>query len=408
MTCRAPTSAPTCAGGQPTGQQMSYDTEGRLSAWQNAPSNPSSTVIYLYDGEGHRVEQQTTQSGTTTTTVYVGNLEEVTTTGSTTTTTTYYGKLALAVNGVLSYLVSDELGSISEALDTSGNVQASQLFGPYGQVRYSSGTMPGSYGFTGQHTDSSTGLDYFNARYYDPAAGTFTSADTVLAGLNRYGYVAGNPETLTDPSGHRPADPPPAPDPLCLAVPWLCAAVIVATGIWAVCQVVECFPAGQETCQVNCPKPEPVPTPTPTPTPTPPPVLDLNGNTQFWQDIWSLKGREWWSSHDRHNQAPDQTVQDQLIDPTQQQPEPGTDLGGRRVNPLNPPPEAEALPDRTKDRSLGNKQGDPTECVLEAGGQTIHLKVEAAGQVITHLQVRVDFGTTEARLRPTIIAKLTQ
>ena len=34
-------------------------------------------------------------------------------------------------------------------------------------------------------------------------AGQFTSADTVNDGLNRYGYVRGNPTTATDPSGHR-------------------------------------------------------------------------------------------------------------------------------------------------------------------------------------------------------------
>jgi RHS repeat-associated protein len=62
--------------------------------------------------------------------------------------------------------------------------------------------MPGSYGFTGQRADSATGLDYYNARYYDPVAGQFTSADSVQDGLNRYAYVAGNPETRTDPSGH--------------------------------------------------------------------------------------------------------------------------------------------------------------------------------------------------------------
>jgi RHS repeat-associated protein len=68
--------------------------------------------------------------------------------------------------------------------------------------------MPTDYGFTGQHSDAATGLDYYNARYYDPLAGQFTSADPVLPdggfgilGLSRYAYVEGNPETLTDPSG---------------------------------------------------------------------------------------------------------------------------------------------------------------------------------------------------------------
>jgi RHS repeat-associated protein len=173
------------------------------------PSSPTSTAAYLYDGEGNRVEQQTTQGGTTTTTIYVGGLEEITATG-TTTTTTYYGGLALAVNGVLSYLVADGVGSLTEAVDTNGNVEASQLYAPYGRLRYSSGTMPTSYGFTGQRQDALTGLDYFNARYYDPQAGQFISADTVLPGggydpwgLSRYAYVAGNPVVFTDPSGHR-------------------------------------------------------------------------------------------------------------------------------------------------------------------------------------------------------------
>ena len=62
--------------------------------------------------------------------------------------------------------------------------------------------MPTDYGFTGQRADSATGLDYYGARYYDPTLGQFTSADTVLDGLNRYAYVGGNPISHTDPSGH--------------------------------------------------------------------------------------------------------------------------------------------------------------------------------------------------------------
>jgi RHS repeat-associated protein len=89
-------------------------------------------------------------------------------------------------------------------------VTAAQLYGPYGGVRYSSGTMPTAKGFTGQRADASTsGLDYYNARYYDPAIGQFASADTTIPGggydpwgLSRYAYVEGNPLIRTDPTGH--------------------------------------------------------------------------------------------------------------------------------------------------------------------------------------------------------------
>ena len=141
-----------------------------------------------------------------------GNVEEVTPTGA---LTKYYtaGGLTLGLNTApdasgLSYLVSDGLGSVSEALAPSGLMTAGQLYSPYGAVRYTTvGTLPTNRGFTGQYADtSSDGLDYYGARYYDPLLGQFTSADTVADGtdgLNRYGYVKGNPETFTDPTGHR-------------------------------------------------------------------------------------------------------------------------------------------------------------------------------------------------------------
>jgi RHS repeat-associated protein len=110
--------------------------------------------------------------------------------------------VALAVNRVVSYLGNDHLGNATVALSSTGNVQASQLYAPYGTVRYVSGTMPCSYGFTGQHSDGATGLDDYNARYYDPLAGQFISADTWLAGLDRYAYVWDSPVVHVDPSGH--------------------------------------------------------------------------------------------------------------------------------------------------------------------------------------------------------------
>jgi RHS repeat-associated protein len=205
MICRAPSSSQTCAGGTPTGQTLSYDVLRRLTTWaSDSTGSPSSSAVYAYDGSGQRVYQSVTSGGTTTNTTYVGGYMEVSVTGSTTSTTKYYSAgVASVVNkdGVLSYLVSDGLSSTSEALDAAGNVMFEQLYEPFGSVRYTSGAAPTAKGFTGQRSDPS-GLAYYNARYYDPTVGQFTSADSVPDGWNRFGYVHGNPTTYTDPSGH--------------------------------------------------------------------------------------------------------------------------------------------------------------------------------------------------------------
>ena len=57
-------------------------------------------------------------------------------------------------------------------------MKSNQLFGPYGNTRYNAGSLNTAKGFIGQYNDG-TGLDYFNARYYDPIVGVFLSADTV-------------------------------------------------------------------------------------------------------------------------------------------------------------------------------------------------------------------------------------
>ena len=215
MICRAPTSAATCAGTQTgwTGQLLAYDNAERLTHWASFQHQvgTQSVADFLYDGSGQRVEQQRTPANqATATTHYVlGGLEEDSG-GQLTKYLSVPGlpsAIRVGTSGALSYLASDVLGSVTVALDGAGNVTAAQLYAPYGGLRYSSGTMPTAKGFTGQRADAATGLDYYNARYYDPAAGQFTSADTVASGLSPYAYVKGNPETLTDPTGHKYAPP---------------------------------------------------------------------------------------------------------------------------------------------------------------------------------------------------------
>jgi RHS repeat-associated protein len=143
----------------------------------------SQTVNYLYDGSGTRMATQSTANGTTTLTSYIGSIEEVQTTGSSTQTTTYYAvggeRVAADVNGTFYYFGYDALGSQVAVLDASGNLVGAQLYGPYGASRYNTGTLPTSIGFTGQRADTITGLDYYNARYYDPGVGQFLSVDSV-------------------------------------------------------------------------------------------------------------------------------------------------------------------------------------------------------------------------------------
>jgi RHS repeat-associated protein len=81
------------------------------------------------------------------------------------------------------------------------------LYYPYGETRYTEGTLTTDYGYTGQRHEAGLGLMDYGARYYDPALGRFVSADTILPGIggqaqNRYMYVEGNPVACTDPSGH--------------------------------------------------------------------------------------------------------------------------------------------------------------------------------------------------------------
>jgi RHS repeat-associated protein len=231
MTCRSVGSSTACSARAQTGQILGYDGLRRLLSWQNAATSPSATEAYAYDGSGQRVWQQATQTsgGTTTTTTitYVLGVEEVTTTAvtgqsPTTSTTSYYplptGVTASRDSSGLVYQATDLLGTPNLAFNVgSATVVGAQLRAPYGQARYaaasgSTGGMHTTFGFTSQREDTqapgSSGLDYFNARYYDPAVGRFTSADDVHPalgdplGLDNFGYVGGQVETFIDPTGH--------------------------------------------------------------------------------------------------------------------------------------------------------------------------------------------------------------
>lgn len=207
--CRYTTSANSCSG---TDQTMTFDNEGRLTHWQNLASMPTQQESWAYDSGGARVYQQSISSSATTTHLYVGQLADYKTVVSGTSGVADYsghydnlafaGQLVATFDTALHYLIADQLGSPTIQVGATGSVELVSLFSPYGSsLRYGNPSVFRSY--AGQGFDDYAGLNYDNARWYDSSVGQFISADTQMDGLNRYAYVHGNPETLTDPTGHR-------------------------------------------------------------------------------------------------------------------------------------------------------------------------------------------------------------
>jgi len=102
----------------------------------------------------------------------------------------------------------DHLGSTVAATHMNGNVNARIRYAPFGLMMDDPKKLRDGAGYTGHLKDSDTGLNYMQARYYDPVMGRFLSVDPVgfletgAPGMfNRYAYVGNDPINLIDPDG---------------------------------------------------------------------------------------------------------------------------------------------------------------------------------------------------------------
>jgi RHS repeat-associated protein len=145
------------------------------------------------------------------------NVDDVSVTPTTTVNvseTLYYSfggdTIGMRVDGVLSWIFSDQLGSTGITYKADGSGTSRQFYYSYGGIRNPGGAavVDTDVGFTGQRLDETTGLMFYQARYYDPLTARFISADTIVPDpgnpqdFNRYTYVRNNPVTCTDPSGN--------------------------------------------------------------------------------------------------------------------------------------------------------------------------------------------------------------
>ena len=101
----------------------------------------------------------------------------------------------------------DVRASTTTVLDESGEAKVTYIYSDYGETEADS-DFYNEICYTGGIWDSSTGLYYLNARYYDPETGRFLSEDTYRGTadtpqtLHLYVYCANNPVNCVDPSGN--------------------------------------------------------------------------------------------------------------------------------------------------------------------------------------------------------------
>ncbi|MDZ7757522.1 RHS repeat-associated core domain-containing protein [Rhodohalobacter sp.] len=112
---------------------------------------------------------------------------------------------------------ADALQNLMASLDTAGTVQASFLYGPFGEVVFETGGESHRRQFNGKENDAATGLRYYGYRYYDPVTLRWNSRDPLYGllpdlvqsepqQLNLYAFSMNNPLRYYDPDGLAPKD----------------------------------------------------------------------------------------------------------------------------------------------------------------------------------------------------------
>jgi RHS repeat-associated protein len=122
-----------------------------------------------------------------------------------------FGDLAVATRtpAGVDYLVAENQSSVQLSVPAGTSTATVRTYLPYGRARHT-GQHDTDHGWIGQIEDDATGLDYLNARYYDPTVGVFLGPDPEYdenrpKTVNPYAYATKNPTSTSDPTG---LDPP--------------------------------------------------------------------------------------------------------------------------------------------------------------------------------------------------------
>jgi RHS repeat-associated protein len=180
--------------GNPTtysGTSLSFDPESHLSSigsnWSASyradglrakKTVGSSSTYYLYDGGEPVVELDSS-----------GNVQAINVFAPD-------GLVARKQGGVWTQYAFDQQGNVAQRLDSSASVTSSSIYDAYG-VESTTGTPTDPFGYNarwGYLLDRDTGLYLCQHRYYDAAAGRWVNRDPIgySGGIGLYGYCAGH------------------------------------------------------------------------------------------------------------------------------------------------------------------------------------------------------------------------
>ena len=162
-----------------------YDPFGR----RIYKSSSAGTSVFVYDGD-NLIEETNSSGAVVARYSQTQNIDE---------------PLAILRSASTSYYEADGLGSITSLSSGAGALAQTYTFDSFGKQTAYTGSLTNSFQYTGRESDPETGLYYYRARYYDPAAGRFLGEDSIGfdGGINFYNYVDNDPTDYEDPLGRR-------------------------------------------------------------------------------------------------------------------------------------------------------------------------------------------------------------
>jgi RHS repeat-associated protein len=188
-----------------------WNLDRRLAGVQTTDTSGTHQSTYTYDADGNRVRQNV--DGVSTNYLVDTNRRlaqvaaEYDSSGVKASYTYAGGVISQSSNNVRTFYVNDGHSGVRLITNNTGAVTDAYNYDGYGNLLQSVGNASNER-YRCESSDSSTGLQYLRARYYDPSTGRFLSTDAFEGTLknpvsrHRYLYGNNNPLTYSDPSGN--------------------------------------------------------------------------------------------------------------------------------------------------------------------------------------------------------------